>query len=64
MGNELWVMRYDGTGSNSVIAYDMAISRQGDIYVTGISWGLDGSFDIATVKYLTNYKIYLPLILR
>jgi uncharacterized delta-60 repeat protein len=54
-GNQLWVKRYNGPGSPGYHddgASDVAIDRNGKVYVTGESWGAgNSSFDYATIKY-------------
>jgi hypothetical protein len=50
-GNELWVARYDGPGSEADGAKDIAIDASGNIYVTGWSYGNGTDFDYATIKY-------------
>lgn len=49
-GNQLWAARYDGPISFGDIPYSMCIDDNGNVYVTGVSYGetLD---DILTVKY-------------
>lgn len=48
-GTEQWVMRYDaGLGD---YANDLAIDGEGNIFVTGRSWGPSNNDDFATVKY-------------
>lgn len=49
-GVELWASRYEGTGGQSV-AEAVAVDGFGGVYVTGRSFGGDGTLDIATVKY-------------
>ena len=44
-GNELWVARYDGPGQDYDDAYAIALSPEGDVVVTGASWGGDESAD-------------------
>ena len=49
-GNQLWVRRYDGPGSNSDEPSDLALDGLGNLYLTGRSWG-NNSWDFATLKY-------------
>lgn len=50
-GHELWAVRYDGEGNNWDSARSLALDRQGNIHVTGWSYGDGTGFDYATVKY-------------
>ena len=50
-GNELWSARYNGTGDNRDEANDIAFDVEGNIYVTGFSYGSGTSYDYATVAY-------------
>jgi uncharacterized delta-60 repeat protein len=50
-GVEVWTARYDGPANSEDGASAIAIDNSGNVYVTGISMGLDSDFDYATVKY-------------
>ena len=50
-GVEQWAARYDGPASFQDGGRAMAIDGEGNIYVTGMSWGSGTSDDYATVKY-------------
>jgi len=53
-GNPLWTATYDGPGNDSDDSSDLAIDSNGNIYVTGVSWGGATNYDFATVKYDPN----------
>ncbi len=50
-GNQLWASRYDGPSDHWDTARYIAVDADGNVYVTGVSWGLNNAYDIATVKY-------------
>ena len=49
-GQQQWVALYNGPGNGSQ-ATGVGIDNSGNVYVTGGSEALDGSFEYATVKY-------------
>jgi len=54
LGNELWVVRYDGPGNEEDRAYSLVLDNSGNVYVTGCSKGstlLGTNMDYATIKY-------------
>lgn len=51
IGIQQWTQRYNGTGNVDDIANSIAIDNLGNVYVTGKSFGIMGSYDYATVKY-------------
>ena len=52
-GTELWVARYNGPDidRSSDAAFDLELDSSGNVYVTGMSWGIDTGSDYATIKY-------------
>jgi hypothetical protein len=53
-GNEHWASRYNGLGDSTDTPTDIDVDNNGNVYVTGYSWGHPDSFsdfDWATVKY-------------
>jgi hypothetical protein len=49
-----WVRRYNGPGNGSDQAYAMAVDGNGNVYVTGQSYGIVTNFDYATIKYYSS----------
>ncbi len=55
LGVQRWASRYNGRGPNSRDeASRITIDNLGNIYITGLSDGADGSYDWATIKYNTS----------
>lgn len=50
-GQEQWVARYDGPANDYDYPTGIAVDNSGNVYVTGISTGLEGDWDCTTVKY-------------
>jgi uncharacterized delta-60 repeat protein len=52
LGNEQWIVHYDGPGNYWDRAYAITMDDNGNIYVTGKSYGV--LYDYATLKYDNN----------
>ncbi|NOS83616.1 MAG: T9SS type A sorting domain-containing protein [Ignavibacteria bacterium] len=61
-GNQSWVTRYDGTGSNEDRVYAIVVDNSDNIYITGSSrnGSLLGSEDYLSIKYTANELVTLP----
>lgn len=53
-GNLLWVARYDGPGGRYDQAVAVAVDTEGNVYVSGSSYGTGAATDYATIKYNAN----------
>jgi uncharacterized delta-60 repeat protein len=50
-GDTLWVRRYDGLVHGNDSAHELEVDSDGNVYVTGESWGSGGDYEYATIKY-------------
>jgi uncharacterized delta-60 repeat protein len=50
-GSEQWVARYNGPGAGDDKAVAIAVDDQSHVCVTGVSAGLDKTYDIITIMY-------------
>lgn len=50
-GNQLWVARYNGNGNSGDYIQDVVVDGDGNVYVTGSSWGWPTCEDYVTIKY-------------
>lgn len=53
-GVEQWASRYNGPGNNKDVATSIGLDVNGNVYVSGYSFGNGTDFDYATVKYDPN----------
>lgn len=52
-GDTVWVRAYNGPGSGDDAANDLAVDSNGNVFVTGSSYG-SGTLDWATIKYASD----------
>jgi hypothetical protein len=50
-GQLQWVQRYNGTGNNLDFGTDLKLDKQGNLYVTGGSYGVAQNADYVTIRY-------------
>lgn len=50
----LWVQRYSGPGGGIDVARQVVVDNNGNVYVTGVSFGGETDYDYATIKYTSD----------
>lgn len=53
-GGALWTNRFNGAGNSDEYATALAVDNSGNVFVTGKSYGIEGSVDYATIKYSSS----------
>ncbi|MCO6499416.1 MAG: SBBP repeat-containing protein [Vicingus serpentipes] len=53
-GVEQWVSTFNGTGSSLDEGRDIALDKNGNVYVTGYTASTGGNYDYVTIKYNTS----------
>ncbi|MDD2889350.1 MAG: hypothetical protein PHE49_01750 [bacterium] len=57
-GEEVWKQIYNGPGNGPDKPYDLKLDNEGNVVVTGISWGGDETFeDFVTLKYSADGQL-------
>ncbi|MDW8114769.1 MAG: SBBP repeat-containing protein, partial [candidate division WOR-3 bacterium] len=51
-GNEVWIKRYNGPGNYIDGPNAIAVDNYGNVYVTGVSDGIETFSDYCTIKYI------------
>jgi hypothetical protein len=50
-GQQQWIARYDGPANDYDYPTGIAVDNSGNVYVTGVSTGLEEDWDCTTIKY-------------
>lgn len=56
-GDTIWVRRYNGTGNYVDSARAIVVDKEGNVYVTGASYGNGTQQDCLTIKYCQDGKV-------
>lgn len=56
-GRQLWIARYDGPAQRDDYAYALAVDAEGNIYISGYSFGKGTEHDYLILKYDPNGKL-------
>ncbi|MEO0086969.1 MAG: SBBP repeat-containing protein [candidate division WOR-3 bacterium] len=56
-GRREWLKGYEGPGNSTDVLTAIAVDNQGNVYVTGYSYGSGTSYDYATIKYIQEPSI-------
>jgi hypothetical protein len=58
-GNQIWVQRYNGTGTGDDRANAIAVDANGNVYVTGYESTTAGGTEMVTIKYAPGASLQM-----